>query len=461
MAEGIGSACCANITEVRYAKQPCHMKKIYLLFLLLLASSIRIHPASTGQPFQVMQPGQGCTVFYAASGDLALAGNNEDSLNPLTRAWFIPASDGRYGLVYFGYDDLWPQGGMNDQGLFFDGLYVPYEALGISALNPAYPSGASAMLDDVMARSATVDEALAFFEQYRRDGLETGQLFFGDKTGNSAIVEGNAIIRKQGPYQIATNFRQSEASGPPYFDGRYNAADERLSQADSYSVELFRQILDATHQDHYAQTLYSQVYDLKNGLIYLYLFHDYRNVIILNLDNELAKGSHMASIASLFPMNQDYDQYSLQKTEEWKLFYSYRIDTTMTPTSLGSLVGKYQVQGDTSAPPVRIYLENSQLYLQKPAEVPLELYPDSASSIFHPYYNNSELRLAFQRSLLGQVTGAQAKWVAYDDNIFAEYTLDKIGVLSDSQIPWLALLIVLIILTSLVFVIHRRRALGL
>jgi hypothetical protein len=93
--------------------------------------------------------------------------------------------------------------------------------------------------------------------------------------------------------------------------------------------------------------------------------------------------------------------------------------------------------------------------------VPLELYPDSASSIFHPYYNNSELRLAFQRSLLGQVTGAQAKWVAYDDNIFAEYTLDKIGVLSDSQIPWLALLIVLIILTSLVFVIHRRRALGL
>jgi hypothetical protein len=35
-----------------------------------------------------MQPGQGCTVFYAASGDQAFAGNNEDSYNPLTRLWF-------------------------------------------------------------------------------------------------------------------------------------------------------------------------------------------------------------------------------------------------------------------------------------------------------------------------------------------------------------------------------------
>ena len=286
------------------------------IFLLLFASFVQAHPAYTYQLLQVMQPGQGCTVFYAASGDLAFAGNNEDSFNPLTRAWFIPASDGCYGRVYFGYDNRWPQGGMNDKGLFFDGLYVPYEALDISALPPAYPNGASTMPDDVIATSATVDEALAFFEQYRRDGLETGQLFFGDKTGNSAIVEGNAIIRKKGPYQIATNFRQSEASGPPYVDRRYNAADEHLSQVDSYSVELFRQILDATHQDHYTQTLFSQVYDLKSGLIYLYLFHDYQNVTILNLDDELAKGPHMVSIASLFPKNQNYDQYSLQFMEQ-------------------------------------------------------------------------------------------------------------------------------------------------
>src|SRR5512143_2617171 len=117
------------------------MKKIRLpLVLLLLAGIVQAQPAATGQPAQViMQPGQSCTVFYAASGDLALAGNNEDSYGPLTRAWFISASEGRYGRVYFGYDDLLPQGGLNDQGLFFDGLSVPPKAPVASAQKPAFP----------------------------------------------------------------------------------------------------------------------------------------------------------------------------------------------------------------------------------------------------------------------------------------------------------------------------------
>jgi hypothetical protein len=438
------------------------MKKIYLpLVLLLLAGIVQAQPVTTGQPAQVaqvMQPGQGCTVFYAASGDLALAGNNEDSYGPLTRAWFIPASDGRYGRVYFGYDDLGPQGGLNDQGLFFDGLSVLPKAPVASAQKPAFPGGPLAKIDEVMARSATVDEALAFFERYSRPELEAGQLFFGDKAGNSAIVEGDAIIRKKGSYQVATNFRQSEFPDPPYPCERANTADERLSQAGSYSVELFRQILDATHQDHSAQTVYSQVYDLKKGLIYLYLFHDFQNGVVLNLADELAKGPHMVSVASFFPKNQNFDQWFVQQMDQWKVLYAYKIDAAVSPASLGSLVGEYRVQGGASAAPVRIYLEKDQLYWQKPNELPQELYPDSASTVFHRFYNNAELKLAFQRNVLGQVTGAQAKLVYDENEIIDSYTLDKTGALSNSQIPWLALLIVLIILTLLVFVIRRRRA---
>jgi hypothetical protein len=437
------------------------MKKIYLpLFLLLFAYIIQPYPVYTGQPVQVIQPGQGCTVVYAASGDLAFAGNNEDSFNPLTRAWFIPASDGRYGRVYFGYDDLSPQGGLNDQGLFFDGLYVPYKALGISAQKPDFPDGPLAMLDEVMARSATVDEALVFFERYSPSGLEAGQLFFGDKAGNSAIVEGDAIIRKKGPYQIATNFRLSENPDPPYLDGRYNTADKLLSQADNYSVELIRQALDATHQEDYAQTVYSQVYDLKHGLIYLYLFHDFQNGIVLNLADELDKGPHMVGFASLFPeKNQAYELWSLQMMDNLRVFYEYRIDKSMKPARLSRLVGNYRIQGNAPAPPpVRIYLEQDQLYFQKPNELPLELYPDSASTVFHPFYNNTELKLAFQRNLLGQVSGAQVKLVYNENEIATSYTLYKTGALSNRQISWLALLIVLITLIALAYVIRRRRA---
>jgi hypothetical protein len=435
------------------------MKKFYLpLFLLLFIGPAEALAIYTGKPARIIEPGQGCTVFYAASSNLAFAGNNEDSYNPLTRAWFIPASDGRYGRVYFGYDDNGPQGGLNDQGLFFDGLSVPYKAPDASTQKPAFPGGPLAMLDEVMAKSATVDEALALFDRYSRPGLETGQFFFGDKAGFSAIVEGDAIVQKQGSYQIATNFRQSETPGPPYFDGHYNTADERLSQAGSYSVELIRQVLDATHQEDRAQTVYSQVYDLKQGLIYVYLFHDYQNVTILKLADELAKGPRMVTVASLFPENQAYEQWSLQMTDNWRVLYEYRIDASVKPAKLGSLVGEYRVQGDASALPVRIYLEQDQLYLQNPNELPQELYPDSASTVFHPFYNGIELKLAFQRNLLGQVTGAEAKLVYDGDKIAYSYALKKTGVISDSTIRWLALSLVLILLTISVFVIRRRRA---
>ena len=40
---------------------------------------------------QVLRPGQSCTVFYGADGEVVLAGNNEDFINPLTYVWFVPA----------------------------------------------------------------------------------------------------------------------------------------------------------------------------------------------------------------------------------------------------------------------------------------------------------------------------------------------------------------------------------
>jgi hypothetical protein len=435
------------------------MKKIGLLLALVLCSGfIQAHPTSIHQPIQIRQPGQGCTVFYAASAGLALAGNNEDSFNPLTRAWFIPAAEGRHGRVYFGYDDLLPQGGLNDQGLFFDGLSVPYQALEAAPSKPEFPGGPLAMIDEVMSHSATVDQALLFFDRYRRSGLETSQLFFGDQAGDSAIVEGNATLRRQGSYQIATNFRQSEYPGPPFPCERYTTAGERLSQAGSYSPELFRQILDATHQDHYVQTVYSQVYDLKQGLIYLYLFHDYDHAIVLNLADELAKGPHTVSLGSLFPRNRDYEDWSSQQTEQWQLLYAYRIDRELKPASLRSLSGAYHLESDGSTLPARIYLEKDQLYLQKSNELPLELYPASADTVFHPFYNNSELQLTFQRNLLGQVTGARGQLVYNGEEVINSYRLNKAGVLSARQISLPALLIVLVLPSLFVFIFRRRRA---
>jgi hypothetical protein len=83
----------------------------------------------------------------------------------------------------------------------------------------------------------------------------------------------------------------SENPNPPYPCWRYTTALDKLSKADTYSVELFRDIVKATHQElPYFPTLYSNIYDLKKGLIYVYLYHDFENVVVFDIAAELAKG---------------------------------------------------------------------------------------------------------------------------------------------------------------------------
>ena len=50
-------------------------------------------------------------MFYAADDQVALAGNNEDAINPYTYVWFVPGEAAEYGRVYFGFEDGIPQGG--------------------------------------------------------------------------------------------------------------------------------------------------------------------------------------------------------------------------------------------------------------------------------------------------------------------------------------------------------------
>src|SRR5512136_2947687 len=76
---------------------------------------------------EVLGAGQGCSTVYATDGQQMLGGNNEDSGEPLTKVWFVPAGEGTHGMVLFGYGTYRAQGGMNDEGLFFDFLSVSKE----------------------------------------------------------------------------------------------------------------------------------------------------------------------------------------------------------------------------------------------------------------------------------------------------------------------------------------------
>ena len=66
-----------------------------------------------------------CTVFSAALNGIILAGNNEDWYDSNSRICFYPQESGKYGRFIF--RDLYgfPQGGMNECGLFYDIAATP------------------------------------------------------------------------------------------------------------------------------------------------------------------------------------------------------------------------------------------------------------------------------------------------------------------------------------------------
>lgn len=253
-----------------------------------------------------------CTAFCATGAGQVLVGNNEDWSNPRTRIWFVPAASGSYGRMYVGFDDLWPQGGMNERGLWFDGFAAPAVNVTGSSDLPNFPGN---LVDKAMAECATVAEVVRLFDQYDRAFLREGILMFADASGDAVSIEPDAMVRKTRGHFVQTNFHQSRTN-PRSQDGRFAIATDMLERAgEEISIDLFRRILAATHQKGAFPTLYSNVYDLRSRTMHLYYFHDFERVVTFQLDEELKKGKRVLEIPSLFPKNAAAETFSARREE--------------------------------------------------------------------------------------------------------------------------------------------------
>jgi hypothetical protein len=244
-------------------------------------------------------PGEACTAFYVKSGDRILVGNNEDGSNPETRIWTVPAGQGKYGRLYFGFSDLSAQGGINEQGLWFDAFGLPVQTVG-KAAGAFYPGD---LQDLLMSECGTVDEVIEMLGRFNRSAMTRYQWMFGDQTGKSVIVEGDTLIFPQDPYQIATNFRQSvHPGGKGYECLRYKIASEMLGREAGPDIVHLRAILSATHSEGDDVTLYSYIADLSSGLLYVYHFHNFEQPLVLNVQEMIAKGNQVYALPELFPV---------------------------------------------------------------------------------------------------------------------------------------------------------------
>src|SRR5689334_1182001 len=71
-------------------------------------------------------PALGCTIFIASDGKSVLVGNNEDYTPTInTFLWVRPQEPNKNGYIFWGFEEKYPEGGMNDKGLFYDVAALP------------------------------------------------------------------------------------------------------------------------------------------------------------------------------------------------------------------------------------------------------------------------------------------------------------------------------------------------
>ncbi len=245
-----------------------------------------------------------CSVFNHSGTDTLMVGRNLDWVaSSEGRIGFLhPTCDG-HGAIYFYMDDhVWPQGGMNDQGLVLGMTAAPYLEI------TGNPDGATMgwdFWDDLFASCATVDDVLAYLAMFDlgsiEDYFEQGQMMWTDVSGRSVIVEGDVVIEKEGDYQVLTNFLQSAPELGYYPCPRFDLINEAFEAETEPDTEYFTSVIEDAHGTLWGgYTVYSLYYEPTELEVTVYNRGDFDCGVTLDLAEELGNGGYEIWLDELF-----------------------------------------------------------------------------------------------------------------------------------------------------------------
>ena len=264
---------------------------------------------STAGTATVSEVPRSCTIFTASYGRTVLFGNNEDFINPNTFYWVTPSGPGKYGVLYLGFDNLYPQGGVNEKGLAFDWNGLSPMPLNIHS---ELPKLTGELATSIMENCATVEAAIAYVRGHSAENtnLNTAQIQLADATSDAVVIstgrDGELAFTRKAKgdgFLISTNFNLAYPQNGYYPCSRYDTATnmlKKLGGSERLTVEYARDVLDATHQGFGYPTLYSNVIDLRNGIMYLYYWHHFGEVVVIHVADAIAKTVTPLRLSSLF-----------------------------------------------------------------------------------------------------------------------------------------------------------------
>jgi hypothetical protein len=259
----------------------------------------------------------GCSIVTVTINNKIYFCNNEDERRPKdgTFILFVPPQEVPnkailpdvegtseiYGFSLVGskYDDgLYPQGGINSEGLCYDINGLPSVTLNKKKKGNQWKCTMNFF--DLLWTNKTIKDIINWFETYEFPFPDSDvQIHFADAFGNAAIISTNKdnelVFTEKGSkkYLVSTNFNVANTDNAYFYPcKRFDAATEvceKLVKKNDVSVADCEEILKASHVEYKneAGTLYSNIFDLNEKKIYLYHIGNFDQRVEFNLAKEL------------------------------------------------------------------------------------------------------------------------------------------------------------------------------
>jgi hypothetical protein len=272
--------------------------------------------------FLSLQESYACSGYKITIGNRTFFGCNHDAWFTTPRIWFENATKGKYGAAFTGArfdgkNGYAPQSGMNEVGLAFERL-ASFHPKQKKIKNRKPITNPTTYLKDILHSCKSVEEVYEFIRKYDHSYFIEDVFFYVDKSGKYLIVEPYSLKIGNKPSYVISNFCPSITSeeNANKLD-KYRNGVAFLKNSMDTTLEFCTALLDKMHVCRKKMgdgTLISSIWDLTNGTVNLYFYHDYKRTVQFNLRKELTTGDHIIAIETVFPHNPEFEQLRTFKT---------------------------------------------------------------------------------------------------------------------------------------------------
>lgn len=265
-----------------------------------------------------------CSMYKITINGKCIVGTNFDAYYLTPNIWFENATNSKtYGAGFSGgredgINGIAPQSGMNTEGLTFSRLASPTPETGIAtSKNKKQITNPTLYLKDILHNCKNVDEVKEYISKYDFSYFLQDVFIYIDKSGKYLVVEPYTMTIGKDAKYVLSNFCPSVTTDK-YANNleRYHNGVEFLKNKIDTTLAFTTALIDTMHVCRKKVgdgTLLSSIWDLNQGMITMYFYHDFKHFVQFNLNDELNKGDHKLDITKLFPPNAEFEKLTSYK----------------------------------------------------------------------------------------------------------------------------------------------------